>query len=117
MTTTKKCHLKCSHLETFVVEKCSPVMKFEKAQFSNNGVILLYIAREGSGSCKKGPDPDPEPCLNRIKDGTVRYHHFSDRQVQVEDSRQYLHRWALSGLYVIRNIGLKNIDKVLGKIM
>ncbi len=60
-------------------------MKFEQAQFSNNGAIQLYIAREGSGSgiqiqwktfgsgfrsgsgsCKKvriRPDPDPQHWL------------------------------------------------------
>ena len=73
----KKCHLKCPHLETFVVEvfSCHEIWKFEKAQFTNNGVLHLYIAREGSGSgirirwktfgsgsCKKvriWPDPQP----------------------------------------------------------
>ena len=34
-------------------------LKFEKAQFTNNGAIQLYIAREGSGSGGKLPDPDP----------------------------------------------------------
>jgi len=28
-------------------------------QFTNNGVIQLHIAREGSGSGGKFPDPDP----------------------------------------------------------
>ena len=39
-------------------------LKYEKAQFTNNGVIQLYIAREGSGGklpdpgiLQKGPDP------------------------------------------------------------
>ena len=34
-------------------------LKFEKAQFSNNGAIQLYIAREGSGYSGKLSDPDP----------------------------------------------------------
>jgi len=39
-------------------------MKFEnlkKAQFTNNGVIQLYVAREGSGSRSSGKLPDPAP--------------------------------------------------------
>ena len=43
-------------LEVF---SCHEIRKFEKAQFTNNGVIQLYIAREGSGSGGKLPDPDP----------------------------------------------------------
>ena len=37
----KKCHLKCPHLETFVVEKCSPVMKFENLKKLNLQIMVL----------------------------------------------------------------------------
>ena len=56
-----KCHLKCPHKETFVYlpKKKIKKFKFEKAQFTNNGAIQLYIAREGSESGGKLSDPDP----------------------------------------------------------
>ena len=38
----KKCHLKCPHLETFVVEKCFPVMKFENLKKLNLQIMVLY---------------------------------------------------------------------------
>jgi len=41
------------------VFSCHEIGKFEKAQFTNNGVIQLYIAREGSESGGKLPDSDP----------------------------------------------------------
>ena len=37
----QKCHLKCPHLETFVVEKCS-VMKFENLKKLNLQIMVLY---------------------------------------------------------------------------
>jgi len=39
------------------VFSCQEIWKFEKAQFTNNGVIQLYIAREGSGGKLSDPDP------------------------------------------------------------
>ena len=57
-----KCHLKCPHKEPFVIlPKEDKKLKFEKAQFTNNGAIQLHIAREGSGSGSSGKLSDPDP--------------------------------------------------------
>ena len=45
----KKILKKFEKLVFFSLKKIKK-FKFEKAQFTNNGVIQLYIAREGSGS-------------------------------------------------------------------
>jgi len=41
MTKKIKCHLKCPHLETFLVEKCSPVMKFVNLKKLNLLIMVL----------------------------------------------------------------------------
>ena len=49
--------------ETFVILPIKKIkkLKFEKAQFTNDGAIQLYIAREGSGSGSNGKLSDPDP--------------------------------------------------------
>ena len=50
-----------STLRNFFILPKKKIKKFkhEKAQFTNNGVIQLDIAREGSGSGSGGKLPDP----------------------------------------------------------
>ncbi len=48
-----KCHLKCQHLGTSVVEKCSPVMKLENLKKLNLQIMVLY------NFIYLGKDPDP----------------------------------------------------------
>jgi len=43
----------------FFPKKKKQRFRFEKVQFTNNGAIQLYIAREGSGYSGKLLDPDP----------------------------------------------------------
>jgi len=64
MTKNKKMSPEVSTFRNFCswkVFSCHEIWKLEKAQFSNNGVLQLYIDREGSGSGGKLRNPDPQP--------------------------------------------------------
>jgi len=62
-------------------------------QFTNNGVIQLYIAREGSG---KFSDPDPDPAKRsgsdriRIRNPVYRYRRYrTDQRRTGTDNYRY----------------------------